>query len=49
MKKSYGCTSGTIILDQGSFNLDLDEVEEGQIGVRDMKEVKVNTCFFMIG
>ena len=36
-----GCTSGTIILDQGSLNLDMSEVAEGQIGVRDMKEVKV--------
>ena len=36
-----GCTSGTIILDQGSLNLDMAEVAEGQIGVRDMKEVKV--------
>merc|ERR1712176_1617045 len=28
MKKSFGCTSGTIVLDQGSFNLELDEAEE---------------------
>ena len=38
---AIGCTSGTIVLDQGSLNLDLSEVSEGQIGVKDMKEVKV--------
>ena len=52
MKKSFGCTSGTIVLDQGSFNLELEEVEEGQVGVKDMKEVKVTfhrSCFWIYG
>ena len=38
---SIGCTSGTIVLDQGALNLDMSEVSEGQIGVKDMKDVKV--------
>ena len=52
MKKSFGCTSGTIVLDQGSFNLELEEVEEGEIGVKDMKDVKVTfhrSCFWIYG
>ena len=38
---SMGCTSGTIVLDYGSNNLDINDVEDGRIGVKDMKEVKV--------
>ena len=47
-----GCTSGTILLDQGSFNLPLEEVEEGKLGVKDMKEVKITfhrSCFWIYG
>ena len=34
-----GSTSGTIVLDYGSLNHDIDDVEEGQIGVKEMKGV----------
>ena len=49
---NMGCTSGTILLDQGSFNLPLEEVEEGKLGVKDMKEVKITfhrSCFWIYG
>ena len=51
-KKSFGCISGTISLDDGYFNLELEEVEEGQIGMKDMQEVKVTfhrSCFRIYG
>jgi len=48
----YGCTSGTIMLDASTLNLELDDLGEGQVGVRDMKDVKVTfhrACFWVYG
>ena len=51
-RNSFGCTSGTIVIDSGFLNLDIDEVGEGESGMRDMTEVKVTfhrSCFWIYG
>jgi len=48
----YGCTSGTIVLEASSLNLDMEDLTDGQIGVKDMKDVKVTfhrACFWVYG
>jgi len=48
----YGCTSGTIVLEASTLNLEMEDLAEGQIGVRDMKDVKVTfhrACFWVYG
>eukprot|EP00090_Calanus_glacialis_P000637 TRINITY_DN10415_c0_g1_i1.p1 TRINITY_DN10415_c0_g1~~TRINITY_DN10415_c0_g1_i1.p1 ORF type:complete len:938 (+),score=322.63 TRINITY_DN10415_c0_g1_i1:89-2902(+) len=48
----YGCTSGTIMLEASTLNLEVEDLTEGQIGVRDMKDVKVTfhrACFWVYG
>jgi len=48
----YGCTSGTIVLEASTLNLDIEDLAEGQIGVREMKDVKVTfhrACFWVYG
>ena len=48
----YGCTSGTILLEASSLNLEVEDLAEGQIGVSEMKDVKVTfhrACFWVYG